>query len=167
VLLLLGQHLVWVEGVGEAEVGDDDVAVAVEQQVLELKIAMHDAPLVQVADAGHQLGEQSPRHRLLKAALAEDEVEQLTTGRVLEDDTDVTVPVLSVDQLHDVGVRYPLKYGDLAPDLCEPVRVLADHVLLDELDGVLLAAAAVLLPPAELDLAKLTLADGVGEDVVA
>jgi translation initiation factor IF-2 len=36
------------EAVGEAKVGDDDVAVAVEEQVLELEVSVDDLLLVDV-----------------------------------------------------------------------------------------------------------------------
>jgi hypothetical protein len=44
------------EAVGKAEVCDDDVAVAVEEEVLELEIAVDDLFLVDVPDAGDELG---------------------------------------------------------------------------------------------------------------
>mmetsp|Transcript_3398 Transcript_3398/g.7606 ORF Transcript_3398/g.7606 Transcript_3398/m.7606 type:complete len:221 (+) Transcript_3398:187-849(+) len=47
--------------VGEAEVGDAELLVAVEQQVLRLEVAVHHRVLVAVLDARHELLEHDPR----------------------------------------------------------------------------------------------------------
>ena len=69
VLDLVAELVGGVEGVGEAKVGDDDVLVPVEEEVLEFQVAVDDALLVQVADAGHELGEEPTRGRVLQVAV--------------------------------------------------------------------------------------------------
>ena len=53
---LLAQLILGVEGVGETEISDDDVLVAIQQQVLQLEISVDDTPLVQIAHSGYELG---------------------------------------------------------------------------------------------------------------
>jgi len=45
------------EPVGESKVGDDDVSVAVEEEILELQITMNDFLLMDVPDTRDELGE--------------------------------------------------------------------------------------------------------------
>eukprot|EP00964_Phaeocystis_antarctica_P076412 scaffold47240_cov63-Phaeocystis_antarctica.AAC.1 len=59
-------------GRGSARVG------AAEQHVLELKIAVHDPLLVEVAHGAHHLAEVAHRGLLLQLALRDDEAEELT-----------------------------------------------------------------------------------------
>ena len=46
-----------VKAVGETEIGNDDISVLVEQQVLELEITVYNVFLVEVVDTGDQLSE--------------------------------------------------------------------------------------------------------------
>ena len=46
VFLLFRQLLDRIERVGEAEVGNDDVAIAVQKQIFKLQVSVHDALLV-------------------------------------------------------------------------------------------------------------------------
>lgn len=90
-LLVLTQLLARVERVGEPEIRDNNVAVAVEEQVFQLEIAMHDALLVQIAHAGNELGKQPPGRVVLEIAVVEDVVEELASRGVLEHDAVVPV----------------------------------------------------------------------------
>ena len=177
------------EVVGEAKVCDDDVAIAVDEEVLELEIAVDDLLGVDVADAGDELGEELAGVLFLEVAVGEDVVEELAARGVVEDDADVLVCFDDVVEADDVRVLEPLCKGgaggggggsalppreggragggtdledvDLALDLAGADCDL--HVLLlYEFYGDLLAPVAV---EAELDLSKLALAEGLEEEV--
>jgi hypothetical protein len=66
-----------VEPVGKAKVGDDDVAVLVEEEVLELEVAVDNVLLVEIVDARDELRKELLRISLLEIAVGEDVVEQL------------------------------------------------------------------------------------------
>lgn len=163
VLDLLAQLVLGVEGVGEPKVSDDDILVAVEQQVLELQISVNNASLVQVADTGDKLGEQLTRRAVLQIAVVEDVVEQLTARRILEDDADVALGLNHLMQANNVRVVEPAQDVDLAVDLGQTVRVAAQSLSPYELDGNLDAAVAL---PAHLDLAELALTKCLTQNVV-
>lgn len=122
-ILQIAELVGGVEDVGKAKVGDDDVAISVQQQVLELQVPVHDTLLVQVADAGHQLGEQTTGGRILEVAVSEDVVKELTARSVFEDDADVPVGLDHLVEPYDVGMGQCSEDGDLAIDLGEPIRV--------------------------------------------
>lgn len=92
------------KAVGKAKVRDDDIPVTVKEQVLELEVPMNDFLLVDVPDAGDELGEQLASIFLSQVAMGEDMVEQLAARRVLEDDTDVLVRFDNVVESDDVGM---------------------------------------------------------------
>ena len=73
----------------EAEVGDLEVSVAVEQQVLGLEVAVADALVVAVLDAADELLEVEARGRLVEAALCNDLVEEFAASDELEHDEDL------------------------------------------------------------------------------
>ena len=77
--LFLAELLVGVKGVGKTEIRDDDVAVSVEEQVFELEITVDDALLMQVAHAGHKLGEETASGIILEVAVVQYVVEKFST----------------------------------------------------------------------------------------
>ncbi|KAG9755140.1 kinase-like protein, partial [Aureobasidium melanogenum] len=58
VLNLLTKLIIRVKSVCESKIGDDDIAVAVQQQVLQLQVAMDNTLLMQVANTRHELCKQ-------------------------------------------------------------------------------------------------------------
>jgi hypothetical protein len=92
------------EAIGEPEIGDDDVAVAVEEEVLEFEVAVDDFFLVDVPDTGEELGEEFCGVFFFEVAVGEDVVEEFAAGGVFEDDTDVFVGFDYVVEADDVGV---------------------------------------------------------------
>lgn len=80
---LLSQFVDWVEIVGETKIGNDNVAVSIEQQVLQLQVTMYDSFLVEVPDARYELGEKSTGSVVLEVSMVQDVVEQLPTGSIL------------------------------------------------------------------------------------
>ena len=103
-LFVFGQLVARVEGVCKAEIGYDDVAVAVQEQILELQVTVDDLLLVDIPDTRDELAEQFTGVFLAKVSVGQDMVEQLTAGCVFEDDTDVLVGLNDIVQPHDVGV---------------------------------------------------------------
>jgi hypothetical protein len=78
------------EPIGEPEIRDDDVSVLVQEEVLELEVAMDNVFLMEVVYAGDELSEQLGGVLFLEVAMSEDVVEQFTAWRV-EDASQVVV----------------------------------------------------------------------------
>jgi len=97
------------EPIGEAKVRDYHVPVSVEEEVFEFKVTMNDLFLVNVPDARDELTEEFACVLLLQVAVGKDVVEEFTTRRVLEDDTDVLVRLDNVVQSDDVRMFESLK----------------------------------------------------------
>lgn len=74
---------------GEAEVGDFDVAVLVEKQVLRLDITMTNVVAVDVADSLDELAEKLARFIFLETSVFEDVVEEFAVGNVFDYDKDL------------------------------------------------------------------------------
>lgn len=106
-----------IKRVGEANVGDDDVAVTIQKQVLELEVSVHYALFVEVANAGDELREQAASRMVFEIAMVQDVVKKLPARRVLEDDANVSIRLDHVYQAHNVGVLHASQNGDFAPDL--------------------------------------------------
>jgi len=66
-----------VEPVRKPEIGDNDLPVPVEEEVLELQVPMDDLLLVEVGDAGDELGEELAGHVLPEVLVCEDVLEEL------------------------------------------------------------------------------------------
>ena len=77
----VAQHLARRAAGRQAKVGDPDVAVLVEQQVLRLDVSVHDVLRVEVADAAHNLHEEAPCLRLAAAPVLDDVLEELAPRR--------------------------------------------------------------------------------------
>jgi hypothetical protein len=74
ILNLLAELVVGIKGVCETEISDDDVLVAVEQQVFELQISMYDTLAVEVSNTGYELGEQLACRAVLQVTMVQDVV---------------------------------------------------------------------------------------------
>jgi hypothetical protein len=92
------------EAISEAEIGDDDIAIAVEEEIFELEVAVDDLALMDVPDAGDELGEKTAGILFLEEAMGKDVVEKFSAGGVVEDDADVFVRFDNVVQPYDIGV---------------------------------------------------------------
>ena len=131
---------------------------------------MDDLFAVQVRDARDELRKEAARLALLEALLRENVVKQLATRAVLEHDANVALRLDHLVQVHNVGMAQQAQDRDLALDLARlgPVRLVLlgrrHHLALDQLDRRLLAKVAV---HAQLDLAKLALAQRLQQQVVA
>ncbi len=89
--------------VGKANVGDDDVAVAVQKQIFELEIAMDDVLLMKVRDTGDELSKETAGMLLLEILVRENVVEELASRGILEDDTDVAIRLDDFVETDNVG----------------------------------------------------------------
>ena len=94
-----GRSVVWTSTAGceeipiahlvrEAEIGDLDIEVVVEENVLGLEVAVDDLEAVRVFDARDDLLEEAPCSLFGHAAVGDDVVEELATG-VFKDEDDV------------------------------------------------------------------------------
>lgn len=79
------------ELVGETEVGDDHIAVAIKQQILQLQVPMYDLLGVQVRNSRDELGEQLGGVTFAEISMCKDVVEEFAARRVLNNDADVLV----------------------------------------------------------------------------
>jgi hypothetical protein len=164
VLNLLAKFVVGAEGVGKSKVGDDDVAIAVEEQVLQLQVAVDNSLLMQIADTRHELCKQTTSRVVLKVAVVENVVEQLSARCVLEDDADVSLCLDHLVQAHNVGMLQTTQNRDFTVDLGKAVGVVTQCLATDQLDGNL---DSTFLLPSHLDLAKLSLSQSLSQDVLS
>ncbi len=107
-----------VKCVRKSEVGNNDIAVPIQKQVLKLQIAMDDALLMEVSNTRYELSEQTTCGVVLKITVVENVIKELAAGGVLEDDTDVLIGLDHLVETDDVWVRDLAKDGNFAVDLC-------------------------------------------------
>ena len=91
----------------EAKVGDLDVGVVLlvlQQNVLGLQVAVHDAAVVAVGDGVEQRAHDGLRLALRVAGLADDGVEELAAGAELLHHVEVVVVLVEALDADDVGV---------------------------------------------------------------
>ncbi len=79
------------KAIGETKVGDDDVTVTVQKKVFEFEVTVNDLALVDVPDAGYELGEKTTSVFFFEIAVGEDMIEKFAARGVVEDNTDVFV----------------------------------------------------------------------------
>ena len=153
------------KGSGQAKIGELEVALLVNEQVLRLQVAVQDAVGVAVADAGAQLV-----HELLDHCLAETHVasaavhaalgQRLATAslrdgqslhvflqiqvEVFEDEVQlVAVGVDNVEQAHNVGVAHLLEERDFADGSRRDTFILGFQTDLLECDDAVVGGAEV------------------------
>ena len=117
----------------EAKVGDFEVPVLVEEEILRLDVAVVDAAGVAERDGGDQLLEVLAGDILLEAPFG-DFVEELAAADVLHDEVDLGLGGHDLEELDDVGVADAAEDGDLAFDVRD--QAAFEHFLLvDGFDG--------------------------------
>ena len=67
------------ETIGKAKVGDDDVAMAVKEEILELEISVNDLLLMNIPYAGNELREEFGSVAFTQIAMGKDVVEEFTS----------------------------------------------------------------------------------------
>ncbi|RDX72785.1 hypothetical protein CR513_47675, partial [Mucuna pruriens] len=100
----------------EAEVGDLEVAVLVEEEVLRFEVAVVDAAAVTEVDGGDELLEVESSH-LFPEAAAGDLVEELPAADEFHGDVDLGFASHDFEEIHDVGVLHHVHRRDLPLDL--------------------------------------------------
>lgn len=88
----------------ESEVRDLEVAVAIEEEVLGLDVAVSHAVFVAETHGGDELLEVAARYRLRQFAVAGDFGEELAAGGELDDDVDLGFGGHDLVDFEDVGV---------------------------------------------------------------
>jgi hypothetical protein len=78
--------------------------MAVEEQVLQLEVAVDDLLLMRVPYARDELSEELARVLLLEIAMGEDVVKELAARGVFEDDADILVRLDNVVQTDNIRV---------------------------------------------------------------
>ena len=118
----------------DAEVGDADVAVAVDHHVGRLQIAMQHAALVRRGDAGAQLARELDRLVLRDAADPAEQRREILAVDVLHRQEAAAVGVAEVVQPADVLVRHLARDAQLVVELRE-LRVVGRDAFGQELQG--------------------------------
>ena len=113
------------ESVCEAEVGDDNVTIAVQQQVLQLQITVDNLLGMQVGHAGYELRKELGSILLAKVSMSENVIEEFASGCIFNDDADILVRLDDVVQPHDIRVIQHLreKHSSTVSDLIQESRV--------------------------------------------
>lgn len=162
VLLLLVQVVVCVEGIGETKVSDDDVLVAIQEQILKFEVTVHNTLLMQVSDTGHQLGEKSPRGGIFEVSMVQNIIEELASRCIFQDNAHMPLSLDKLVQSNDIRVLQFFENGDLAVDLGQASGVSRQALFADQFDRHLYSS---ILLPAHLYLAKLSLTQGLSKNV--
>mmetsp|Transcript_33948 Transcript_33948/g.104809 ORF Transcript_33948/g.104809 Transcript_33948/m.104809 type:complete len:214 (-) Transcript_33948:135-776(-) len=126
----------------ESEVVHLDIAVAVEQDVLRLQVAVRHLLVVAVPDGEDDLLEDLAREHLRELAALADEREELPALDVFEHEVDGLLRLQDVLQAHDVLVVERLQQRDLALHLRLEIAA-EDEFLGDDLDRVPLLGLGV------------------------
>lgn len=142
-----------------AEVGQLQLAVQPEEDVLRLHVAVHDVLAVQVHQGQRDLGDELSGATLREPALALQSLVQLSAGGVLEDQEDAVRVVEPAVEAEDARVPKVAVDLDLAPHV-DLGALPHDLVLLQHLEGADVARLAVL---GEVDAAELALAQRLAD----
>jgi hypothetical protein len=119
---------------GDAEVGDLDDALGVDDDVVRLDVAVHDAVAVRVAERGEDLPRVRDRHRDGTEPPGPDELLQRPAFDVLHDDEVRAVRRAAVEDGDDVRMRETGGMRRLAPEALDELLVVRVAVVQD-LDG--------------------------------
>ena len=107
---------------GEAEVGDADLAAAVEHDVRRLEIAMDDAALVRGGESGADLPRDLERAIFREAADAAEQRREILAVHVLHRQERVAVDLADVVDAADVRVRDLPRHPHFGVQLRQPRR---------------------------------------------
>lgn len=84
------------ETIGESEIGNDNIAIAVQKKVFKLEVAVNNFALMDVPYTGNELGEKAASVFFFEEAMGENMIEQFTARGVVEDDADVFIGLNNV-----------------------------------------------------------------------
>jgi len=112
------------EAISEAEVGDNNIAIAVEEEIFELEVAVDDFTLMDVPDAGDELGEKTACILFFEEAMRENVIEQFTARGVVENDANVFVGLDNIVQPYDIRV---FEHLYLCPDRVKRLKARVEQ----------------------------------------
>mmetsp|Transcript_75710 Transcript_75710/g.202622 ORF Transcript_75710/g.202622 Transcript_75710/m.202622 type:complete len:428 (+) Transcript_75710:366-1649(+) len=144
-----------VADLGAAEVRHDEVALAVDEQVLGLEVAVHDAARVQLPQRQRHLPRVQHVRLGAEGSVVVQHVEELAAGEVVHDQVEPALALERVVHVDDVGVAHAREDQALVARALQVV--LDDDVLAHALHGEH-GAGGVLLADLE-HLAEAALAD--------
>mmetsp|Transcript_26940 Transcript_26940/g.75743 ORF Transcript_26940/g.75743 Transcript_26940/m.75743 type:complete len:310 (-) Transcript_26940:208-1137(-) len=110
--------------VGKAKVGNFDVQIGIQQEILRLQVAMGNLLEVAVLDSRNDLVEEVAGLVSRQASFGHDVIEQLSSGNVLDDEEDIGGRVDDFVESDDVRVRAQVQDVDLALDLFLHAKLL-------------------------------------------
>ncbi|RDX80669.1 hypothetical protein CR513_38752, partial [Mucuna pruriens] len=107
--------IVWdlIRNGAQAEIGNLQIAVLVEEEILRFEVAVENAAGVAVSDGGDELVEVSPAEVLGEAALG-DLGEELAAADEVHDEENFGLSGEDLVEAHDVGVVEPAHDRDFA-----------------------------------------------------
>ncbi|CAM0910337.1 unnamed protein product [Alopecurus aequalis] len=140
---------------GEPEIGDLEVAVLVDEEVVGLDVPVVHPLRVAEGHRGHELLEDAARLAFFHAAVNRDVAVERAATDVLHDDEDARLAGHDLVELHDVGVAQAAHDGDLALDLVDRAE-LDELLLVHDLDCHLLLGVRV---PREVHFGEVALAE--------
>ncbi|KAF7814500.1 hypothetical protein G2W53_028469 [Senna tora] len=137
----------------QPEVGNLEILVLVEEEILRLQIPMRDVAAVAEIDGADELLEVLPRDVFPELPLG-DLGEELAASDVLHDEEDLGLGGHDFLELDDVGMADQAHDGDLLLDLPHEPLFILELLLLDDLDGHALVGHQV---PPVVDLREVPL----------
>ncbi len=120
----LGHPALDVERAGDAEVGDLRLAVAVQQDVLRLDVAMDETVAVREREPARDLDRQLERRRDRQWVRLLDQPLEVVAADELEHDELLPTVLAPVDDRDDVRVREDGRRASLAPEPFDVLRLL-------------------------------------------
>ena len=114
---------------GEAEVGDPDLAVAVEHDVRRLQIAMDDAPVVGGGETGADLARELDGAVLGEASDAADQRREILAVHVFHRQERVPLVLADVIDAADVGMRDLPRHSHFRVELRQARRIVVESAV--------------------------------------
>jgi len=114
---LLVHGFVFLDGLADAEVSNLDVALTVEQDVVEFDVSVEDSLRVDVANTLDDLFEEDLRSEFVQLFAFTHKVKHVATSAKLHHQHDVSASFESLVQLYDAGMAELQKNADLVHDL--------------------------------------------------
>jgi hypothetical protein len=143
-----GERHVRGAGTGDPEVGDASATLLVEDHVVGLQVAVHDAALVRKSRAAKDLHDDVDRRRRIQGSFVAHDALQRAPGHVLHRDVIGAVPLATVEYADDVLVGERRGARGLAPEALDELLVFGE-VMVKHLHGDLTSEQLVL---GEIDL---------------
>ena len=105
------------KAVCKAKVSDDDIAIAVEEEIFQLEIAMNNLLLMDIPDCRNKLGEEFAGIAFSEVSMREDVVEKLASRSIIENNANVFIRLDCFIEPDDAGMMKRLKIDQKKPTL--------------------------------------------------